>query len=188
MKIICILLSLAAAAAAWNVPDRFANGVYEITFLANTHGDEGTVAQYDIDPYLNITAKTKDTKLPLPKDRIDCAEYVDGLSQYHNAADDVLAMEMLGNWCERYSPRKGALVVAVHNTNIWYVCNWDAQHNMMSVRQTCGREEIYEANILIDRQCKQMKAGELHTGKWMKHYGRGVRRGSICNGIEEAGK
>lgn len=180
-----LLVSVAATAAAFNVPNRFANGVYEITLMENTEGKVGTIAQYEISPYLNYTAKTDDTKLPFPRDIIDCAEYGGILQDYHSPTDDVIAMEMLSNWCELYNPRKGAIVVAVWNQNIWYLCNWDVQHNMpMLAVQHCGRKEIYEANILIDKACQRNRAGELHTKDWLKHYGRGVRKGSICISME----
>lgn len=185
MRLSSALVSLAATAAAYNVPNRFANGVYEMTLMQNTDGEIGTIAQYEINPYLNYTAKHDDTKLPFPKDEIECAEYTGTLQDLHNPSDDVIAMEMLANWCELYNPRKGAIVVAVYNANIWYMCNWDVTHNMpIFAVQHCGRREVYEANILIDRQCKRNRAGELHTKEWLKHYGRGVRRGSICNGLE----
>lgn len=172
------------------LPNDLSDGVYEFTWLPGTKGQIAGWTWFDVPHDVNVTALQWKGYFPMPARKHDISCLPEDMrmenitvSTFTNRNDTRKAMEMLGNWCEmNWVVHKDAMVVAVVNDQLWYVCNWDNMHNTQSNQQRCSKLEIYWADAMIDSNCTEPYRGQLSIGLWQKTYGRSHRFGDICEG------
>ncbi|ATY61592.1 hypothetical protein A9K55_008580 [Cordyceps militaris] len=187
-----LLALLASLTSALTIPEDLVDGVYEIDWL---RGSEGTIASwsyFEMPHDVEFTAVKFNGKVPLPvKDKaISCLlkdRRLDSvtLTDFTRRDDQDKAMKMLENWCESTAfIQKCAIVFALYNDMLWYVCNWDTSYQLRSVQQRCSRLELQDARKRMDAKCGRDKRSEVTIGAWTKTYGRSHRFGDICEGKE----
>lgn len=187
------LLALAALAGAstasnpdsdaWMLPENLKfPAVYEWTFVPHKKGEETTLTQFEIDYTLNITAKTPTTKLPLLPDAVICHPLNPYNNDTINGAHEIIAMELLMNWCEQYQPSSGSVVAAVYGEMSWFLCGYDRMTPLNNLR-TCSRDEAFVAARLLDRYCGRGNPGEVKMLERKRAYGRGIPGTGICRKV-----
>ncbi|KAK8142512.1 hypothetical protein G3M48_008673 [Beauveria asiatica] len=188
----CVFLVMAvfcvsSLAYALTIPDELPDGVYEVDWLPGLREGIASITYFDIPHDVNMTAVKSTSKLPLPVNRYDvnCLrrdKRVKNLTwQLTRSDDQAKAMRMLGNWCELATyVQKDAMVFAVVNDMMWYVCNWDNRHNALAYQQHCSRREMEAAAERMDKGCGKDKRAQLSIGHWQKTYGRSHRFGDVC--------
>ncbi len=187
-----LLLSVAALATAvavsppddfgWLIPENLLPAVYEWIFIPGRNGHETALSQFDIDPKVNFTSKRVKSRLPMPGTQLICSPFNDFNNASFNAAHSIVAMEMLANWCERYPPKLGGLAAAVFGRMSWYRCAYDLIYPV-GPHKMCARDEIFEAERILDRKCGYGMPGEIMMRDWKMAYGRGIHGNSICRGL-----
>lgn len=169
------------------------DGVYQVNWHPGDNGKVGVWTYFDTPYDVNITALEFNGELPLPVQKQDvyCLEEDFRLenitmTDFIRPDDQNKAMEMLANWCELAAyVHKDAMVFAVYNDMIWFVCNWDNMFSVLGNIQRCSKAEIYEAASWLDRRCGKNNRAELSIGYWQKTYGRSNRFGDVCEGKDE---
>ncbi len=189
------ILTAIAALAIWplalalTIPEDFPDGVYEINWLGGEGGGVGIVSYFEVPHDVNITARKFNCKLPLPAKLRDVSclktdnrlENITLATNWTRPDDQQQAMHMLANWCEMAAyVHKDAMVFALVNDMLWYVCNWDNLFQVYDSQQRCSKVEIHAANGMMDKACGADKRGELSIAYWQKTYGRSHRFGDIC--------
>ena len=158
--------------------------MFEISYSARKNSRLGAVAQYDIDPNINITAKDKDYRLPLPISSGGCHSNIKHRPDYSNVdmnrIDLTIARNRLMNWCEMYHPQPGTVAVSIQGNATWYVCNRHYFGLMSQWTQRCSRQEIKLASDTLDDSCGPVRAGRVKLRRWEKDYGRGLVPDNIC--------
>ncbi|KAM3479735.1 hypothetical protein MY8738_005293 [Beauveria namnaoensis] len=176
-------------AHALTIPDELPDGVYEVDWLPGLREGIASITYFDIPHDVNMTAVETTSRLPLPvKQRdVNCLlkdKRAKNITWELTRSDDqAKAMNMLGNWCELATfVQKDAMVFAVVNDMMWYICNWDNKHNLLSYQQHCSRLEMEAAAERMNKKCGKDKRAQLSIGIWQKTYGRSHRFGDVCHG------
>ncbi|KAG5928204.1 hypothetical protein E4U60_007819 [Claviceps pazoutovae] len=177
LLILIVILVFIQPATLWAVPAFLDNGVYEVTFEPySIVQPQAHFFHYAIDPYTNYTSvKEHSRQVPPPKHGVQCT---DKLAEQLNSTDIDLARRMLENWCEAYGIHKQAIVLAVHNGVVWYLCSWVFQYYLKKY-EMCGRREVRYSEGEMDGVCGKDMAGGL--GFWnLRKYGRTKVGWNIC--------
>ncbi|KAL7788683.1 hypothetical protein V8C37DRAFT_387620 [Trichoderma ceciliae] len=166
-------------AAAFRIPDRLPDGIYEISAGQASRGKPFMVAQYDMEVFrdINITAKHNDARTSPPDMSLHCPKPA-------AAGVDTSGIEnaklMLGIWCEIYNPQRKTIVMAVHGNTAWYLCGYGRPRAYSKEPQSCSKEEIALAAEKIDGWCGKGKSGSVDIEGWGITYGRTRKDLAIC--------
>lgn len=189
---LCLALGLSSSfVSAFDIPVDLGDGVWEITFTSTTGGSLVSVTHYEIDPLLNMTAKEDDSNLPLSVRHGDCSPMADDVPYYGevamNTTDLTLAEAALGNWCERYNPKFGSLVLSLHGNASSYFCDYNFGTWFRPGPTHCSKREVFIASWNMDQTCGTDKSASLfqENEKLVSMYGRTLIPMSICPGLQE---
>ncbi|KAG5946673.1 hypothetical protein E4U59_003220 [Claviceps monticola] len=177
LLILIVILVFIQPATPWAVPAFLDNGVYEVTLEPDSIiQPQVHFFHYAIDPYTNYTSvKQHSHQVPPPKHGVQCT---DKLAEQLNSTGIDLARRMLENWCEAYGIHKQAVVLAVHNGVVWYLCSWVFQYYLKKY-EMCGRREVRYSEGEMDGVCGKDMAGGLRFWNLGK-YGRTKVGWDIC--------
>lgn len=192
-----VLVAIAAfltPAHAIAIDPKLPDGVYQIHWSREPLDSKVMALTYFDTPHdVNITAVNFNGYLKIKERKPYCMQEDHRLDKvkkintnYTRADDQLKAMNMLANWCEMATyVHSGAMVVAIYNDMLWYICNWATSHNYRSARasQRCSKGEILVVDGILDR-CHPGRRSEVYLGGWDKSYGRSHRFGDICEGID----
>ncbi|RFU72279.1 hypothetical protein TARUN_9986 [Trichoderma arundinaceum] len=172
-------LAISLPVTAFRIPDRLADGVYEISAGPYNRGKPFMVAQYDMDMYrdVNITAKHSDERTSPPDMSLHCPKPA---AADVDAAGIEAARLMLGIWCDFYSPKRKTIVMAVRGNTSWYLCGYRRPPGLSKGKQRCSREEIDMAAERIDGWCGKGNSGSVDIEGWGITYGRTRKDLPIC--------
>lgn len=188
---VAIVTFLTLAHAITIDPD-LPDGVYQINYSRDRDSKVLALTYFDTPHDVNITAVKFNGNRKFKERRPYCMQEDARLASvkietnFTRADDQLKAMNMLANWCEIAAyVQTSAMVVAVYNDMLWYVCNWATSYDFKDAHasQRCSKGEILIVDGVLDR-CGVGKRAELYFGGWQKSYGRSHRFGDICAGKE----
>ncbi|OAR01704.1 hypothetical protein LLEC1_07963 [Akanthomyces lecanii] len=193
-RIVVAIAAFLALACAITIDPDLPDGVYQINYSRDMDSKVLALTYFDTPHDVNITAVKFNGKLNFKfgKKDVYCLNDDHRLAgvkvetKFTRADDQLKAMNLLANWCEMATyVQTSAMVVAVYNDMLWYVCNWDTWYNQKSadIAQRCSKLEILKVDGILDR-CGVGHRAEIYFGGWQKTYGRSHRFGDICKGKE----